>query len=75
MPDRYRMILGALLIIGLMALATAIALGNVQEKSSYGLMAITAILGKIALDFSQWAFSPKQDGDKTTPKVEEKDAR
>jgi len=54
--DRYKFALGALIVVGLMALATAVALGKVEEKTSYGLVPILGILGKMALDFSEWAF-------------------
>ena len=59
MQDRYKWILGCVIVVGLMTLGAAIALGHVEEKSSYGLQGILAILAKIALDFSQWAFLSK----------------
>jgi hypothetical protein len=54
--DRYRLIIGFIVLLGLVALAVAVALGHVEEKSSFGLTAILAILAKVALDFSEWAF-------------------
>ena len=62
--DKYRLAIGSLIITGLLALAAAIALGKVEEKTSFGLTAILAILGKMALDFSQWAFSHKDKDEK-----------
>ena len=56
MMDRYKFALGALLVLGLMVLAVEVALGHVEEKTSYGLVPILGILGKMALDFSEWAF-------------------
>ncbi len=56
MSDRYRFILGALIVGGLMVLAIFVALGKVEEKTSYGLVPIVTILAKVALDFSDWAF-------------------
>ncbi len=56
MSDRYRFILGALILGGLMVLAVFVALGRVEEKTSYGLVPIVTILAKVALDFSDWAF-------------------
>lgn len=56
MPNRYRFILGSIILLGLLALGTAVALGKVEERSSYGLVPILGILGKVALDFSEWAF-------------------
>jgi hypothetical protein len=59
--DRYRFLLGFCLVVGEIILAGLIALGKVDEKSSFGLTAIFAILAKVTLDFSAWAFS-KHDG-------------
>ncbi len=63
MPDKYRFILGAIIVGALVALAAAIALGHVEEKTSYGLVPVVTILAKVALDFSEWAFrtSKKED--------------
>ena len=33
--DRYRFILGATIVIALLVLASAVALGHVEEKTSY----------------------------------------
>ncbi len=63
--ERYRFILGSLIVCGLLFLAVTIALGHVEEKSSYGLTAIMAILAKVALDFSQWAFDVRRKDDDT----------
>lgn len=63
MTDRYRFILGAVIVVGLMALAGAIALGHVEEKTSFGLTGIMAILGKVALDFSEYAFRSRSKDD------------
>ncbi len=56
MQDKYRFAIGAVIVVSLLALSAAIALGHVEEKSSFGLTAVMAIIGKLALDFSQWAF-------------------
>lgn len=71
--DRYRFILGSLILIGLLVLAVAVALGKVEEKTS-GLTPIMAILAKVALDFSEWAFRPRatksdDTADKSTKEV------
>ena len=50
-------------MLGLLVLAGLIALGKVEEKSSFGLTAITAILAKVALDFSERAFRPRRKDD------------
>ena len=56
MMVRYRMALGAVIVGGLMALGVCMALGRVEEKTSYGLTAVVAIVAKVALDFSSWAY-------------------
>ncbi len=70
MSERYRFILGAAIVGGLLLLAVAIALGKVEEKSSYGLTAIMAILAKVALDFSEWAYRPRRKDDEGKPSAE-----
>lgn len=70
-PEIYRFILGFVVVIGMLVLGLAIALGKVEEKTSYGLTAIMAILAKVALDFSEWAFRPSRKDEivvKTDPK-------
>ena len=71
--DRYRFALGVILVGGLMVLAVEVALGHVEEKTSYGLVPILGILGKMALDFSEWAFrtyrSDRKDDEDKDPKV------
>jgi hypothetical protein len=56
MTDKYKLILGSILLIGLIVLASALAFGKVEEKTSYGLTPLLAIIGKVTLDFSEWAF-------------------
>ncbi len=56
MTDRWKLAIGAVLTLGLLSLSAAIALGHVEEKSSFGLTAIFALLGKVELDFSDWCF-------------------
>ncbi len=61
--DRYRFIVGSLVVVALLVLAIFVALGHVEEKTSYGLMPILAILGKFALDFSEYAFRARKEKD------------
>ncbi len=61
--DTQRMIFGFSLLLVLACLATAIALGNVEEKTSYGLMPLLTTLSTLAGGFAQWAFNSK-DGKK-----------
>ncbi len=65
--DRYRLIIGGTILIGLLLLAAAIALGHVEEKTSYGMMGVLSILGKVALDFSEWAFRREVKDEKDAP--------
>jgi len=62
--DRYRFILGSVIVLALLLLAIAIALGKVEEKTSYGLVPVVTILAKVALDFSEWAFRSSKDSEK-----------
>jgi hypothetical protein len=52
----YKLLIGLLTLVCLIGLAAAIALGKVEEKTSYGLGPILALIGKVVLDFSQWAY-------------------
>ena len=52
----WKMVIGGVILISLVFLAGAIALGKVEEKTSYGLTPILTILGKFVLDFSEWAY-------------------
>lgn len=54
--DKWRMILGAVLIIGLLTMAILFGLGTVQEQTSFGLTQILTIISTIALGWAQWAF-------------------
>jgi hypothetical protein len=54
--NKLRMIFGFVVFVGLLVLAIAIALGDVQEKTSFGLMGLITIFSNILLDFSRWVF-------------------
>lgn len=55
--DRLRMIFGFLTLAILAALAGVIAIGHVEENSSFGLQYILGALSAMAGGFTQWAFS------------------
>lgn len=55
--DTQRMIFGFSLLVILACLATAIALGHVEERTSYGLMPLLTTLSTLAGGFAQWAFN------------------
>jgi len=52
----WKLSLGSLIILSLVILAAAIAIGKVQENTSYGLIPVLTIVGKFCLDFSEWCF-------------------
>lgn len=60
MDDRLRMIFGFVMLIALVALAATIALGKVEEKTSFGLQYILGALSAMAGGFAQWAFGRKE---------------
>jgi hypothetical protein len=45
-----------MVLLAMVGLAVAIALGQVKEQTSYGLVPVVTIIGKFVLDFSEWAF-------------------
>ena len=59
--DVQRMIFGFVLLTIMAALAAAIALGHVEEKTSYGLMPLLTTLSTLAGAFANWAFNSKDD--------------
>lgn len=54
-----RMIFGFALLVLLALLAGVIALGHVEEKTSFGLQYILGALAALTGGFTQWAFSNK----------------
>ena len=61
--DQQRMIFGFLLLIILATLTARVALGRVEEATSYGLMPLITCLATLSGAFAQWAFSGKKDDD------------
>jgi hypothetical protein len=55
--DTLRMCFGFALLVILAGLALAIAIGKVEEKTSYGLIPLLTTLSTLAGGFAQWAFS------------------
>ncbi len=62
--DLLRMVFGFSLLLILAGLALAIAVGHVEEKTSYGLMPLLTALATLSGGFAQWAFSTGKDRDK-----------
>jgi hypothetical protein len=52
----WKLLLGSFVVLALIVLAVFIALGHVEEKTSFGLSMLIPIVGKFVLDFSEWAF-------------------
>ncbi len=57
--DSLRMIYGLCLLTILAGLALAIAVGHVEEKSSYGLVPVLMAISSLSGQFAQWAFRDK----------------
>ncbi len=55
-----RMIFGFCILALLAALASIIAIGHVEEKTSFGLQVVLGSLSSLAGGFAQWAFSSKE---------------
>ncbi len=58
--DGLRMIYGLVLILILAGLALAIAIGHVEERTSYGLMPILMAIAGLSGQFAQWAFGTRE---------------
>jgi len=61
--DATRMCFGFLLLTILVGLAIAIALGHVEERTSYGLMPLLMGVSNLATQFASWAFSKPKSKD------------
>ncbi len=65
-PDLQRMIFGFLLLLILAVLTARVALGKVEEATSYGLMPLITCLATLSGAFANWAFGAgpsKKDDD------------
>jgi len=58
------MVFGFFLLVLLAVLASIIALGKVEQQTSFGLQYILGALATLAGGFTQWAFSSKRDDNK-----------
>jgi hypothetical protein len=56
---------GYLALLALVALAAAIALGHVEEKTSFGLQYILGGLTTLCGGWSQWAFGATKSDEKS----------
>ncbi len=62
--DLFRMCFGLLLVTILGGLIAAIALGKVEEKTSYGLMPLIVAVSNLATQFATYAFAKRPGKDK-----------
>ena len=54
--DKWKLIFGFSMLVMLAAIATVIALGRVEQETSYGLDQIIIALATLSGGFAQWAF-------------------
>ena len=69
MNDRLKIFFGFGLLVILSALAFVVALGKVEQSTSYGLAPILTALATLAGAFSNWAFGHQRERDEPQPKV------
>lgn len=62
--ESFRMIYGFCLMLAVVVLAVLVALGRVEEKTSFGLGVLFMILKDMGADFGKWAFSIKSEPEK-----------
>ena len=61
MNNRWKAAFGFALLLVIAGLALAIAVGHVEEKTSFGLQIILGCLTTISGGFAAWAFGSKSD--------------
>lgn len=59
--DELKMLFGFLLLVIVAFLCASIALGNVREESSFGLVQMITVLSALGGGFATWAFSARTD--------------
>lgn len=62
--DRLKLLFGFTLVVLVIILGAIIAIGKVQQETSFGLRDIIALLGPVIGFWSQWAFSAKREAPK-----------
>ena len=67
------MIWGFILLLGILSLCARIALGHVEEKTSYGLLEIIGILAVLAGQWANWAFGESRTSSSTKQIAPEKE--
>jgi hypothetical protein len=66
--SRLKMAWGFLLLIGILSLCARIALGHVEQQTSYGLTDIIGILAVLAGQWANWAFGESRSSSGEEPK-------
>lgn len=59
--ERLKLLFGFSLVVLVIILAAIIAIGKVQQETSYGLRDLISLLGPVIGFWSQWAFSSKKE--------------
>lgn len=65
---QWKMMWGFILIIGILSLTARIALGHVEQASSYGLTEIIGILAVLAGQWANWAFGESRSSSQAETK-------
>ena len=60
--DHLKILYGFMLLVMLASLAVVIALGKVEQSTSYGLLPIITALATLSGAFAQWAFGSGNQG-------------
>jgi hypothetical protein len=60
---KWKLLFGFSLLTLLAVIACLIALGHVEEKTSFGLVQVLTILGVLGGGFANWAFGQKDKAD------------
>lgn len=66
--DEWKMVWGFLLLFIVGGLTSRIALGKVEESTSYGLLPMIAMLAVLTGQWAQWAFGAKAGKDEDEQK-------
>lgn len=70
--EKLRLLFGFATLIIIAAIAVMIAVGTVQQESSYGLEPILVALTSVAASFCNWAFSRSEPSREKPPDEEKK---
>ena len=72
--SEWKMIWGFILLLGILSLCARIALGHVEQQTSYGLQDIIGILAVLGGQWANWAFGESRTSSTTKQIAPEKEA-